>query len=155
MQRQQRRRQADIAMLRSAGHLMHDDDASPSDDVLTCVLHGPRDTPYFGRRWRIRITLPAEYPFKSPSVGFRDPIFHPNVDVTAGSVCLNALNSEWTPMYKLTDIMDTLLPQLLTYPNADDPLNAHAAQLWQHDQPSFASQVCEVGGFVPPPPPPS
>ena len=94
------------------------------------------------------MTLPAEYPFKSPSVGFYDPIYHPNVDISGGAVCLNALNSEWTPMYKLTDIMQTLLPQLLTYPNADDPLNAQAAHFWANNRTGFDAKVCEIGGYT-------
>lgn len=155
MDRQRRRRQADIAMLESSGYLHKEEGGSSSSntadsDIMVCMLSGPEDTPYYGRKWRICIHLPKEYPFKSPSVGFEDPIFHPNVDINSGSVCLNALNSEWTPMYKLTDIMQTLLPQLLTYPNADDPLNAYAAQLWQTSQDLFNSKVCEVGGYVRP-----
>ena len=136
-------------MLKDSGFLhVEEQDEEENDDRLVCLLQGPEDTPYYGRKWRITIHMPKEYPFKSPSVGFKDPIFHPNVDIVSGSVCLNALNSEWTPMYKLVDIMQTLLPQLLTYPNADDPLNAHAAQLWRNDQDLFNSQVCETGGYV-------
>ena len=36
--------------------------------------------------------LPKDYPYKSPSVAFHTPIYHPNVDATSGAVCLDALN---------------------------------------------------------------
>lgn len=113
----------------------------PSPLLLALCL--PLPGLYEGAIFKIHVTLPATYPYKSPSIGFQTRIFHPNVDEASGSVCLDVINQTWSPMYDLTNIFSVFLPQLLLYPNPSDPLNGAAAALMFKDPEAYKQRIRE------------
>lgn len=119
----------------------------------------------------MHVELPDQYPYKSPSIGFVNRIFHPNIDELyvgtcinlgmlianpdrSGSVCLDVINQTWSPMFDMINIFEVFLPQLLRYPNPTDPLNGEAAAMLMRDQKTYDVKVkgilpIEVGFVVP------
>eukprot|EP00735_Rhodelphis_limneticus_P011807 TRINITY_DN4958_c0_g1::TRINITY_DN4958_c0_g1_i1::g.16727::m.16727 TRINITY_DN4958_c0_g1::TRINITY_DN4958_c0_g1_i1::g.16727 ORF type:complete len:210 (+),score=21.87,sp/P42749/UBC5_ARATH/70.79/5e-84,UQ_con/PF00179.21/2.6e-37 TRINITY_DN4958_c0_g1_i1:76-630(+) len=137
-----KRREMDVMKLMMSNYevtMNNDDDVSE----FTVKFQGPKDSPYFGGVWRVNVELPDAYPYKSPSIGFVNRIYHPNVDEMSGSVCLDVINQTWSPMFDLINVFETFLPQLLLYPNPTDPLNGEAAALLMRDPEKYHQKVKE------------
>ncbi|KAH7057020.1 ubiquitin-conjugating enzyme/RWD-like protein [Macrophomina phaseolina] len=117
----------------------------PHHNISTFYVRfkGPEETPFAGGLWKIHVELPDQYPYKSPSIGFVNRIFHPNIDELSGSVCLDVINQTWSPMYDMINIFEVFLPQLLRYPNPTDPLNGEAAALLMREPKSYDAKVRE------------
>jgi len=134
-----RRTEQDVLKL-----LMSDYDVSLCSGKMSefyVKFKGPPETPFEKGVWKIRVELPEQFPYKSPSIGFQNKIFHPNIDELSGSVCLDVINQTWSPMFELINIFEIFLPQLLRYPNAADPLNGEAASLLMRDQAAYDKKV--------------
>ncbi|KAK1816150.1 ubiquitin-conjugating enzyme E2 H [Friedmanniomyces endolithicus] len=115
----------------------------PHDPTSNTSLTFAHPAPFTGGLWKIHVELPDQYPYKSPSIGFVNRIFHPNIDELSGSVCLDVINQTWSPMYDMVNIFEVFLPQLLRYPNPTDPLNGEAAALMMRDAKSYEAKVKE------------
>jgi ubiquitin-conjugating enzyme E2 S len=55
----------------------------------------PAGTPYSGGQFRVRLTLPKDFPANPPKAYFLTKIFHPNVEPKSGEICVNTLKRDW------------------------------------------------------------
>jgi len=102
------------------------------------TLEGPSQSAYSGGTFGLFVTLPPDYPFKTPQITFSTRIYHPNVtNDSAGSICLPILKTEnWKPGCTLAAVL-TALYQLLLEPLPDDPLEARIADEFKSDRAEF------------------
>ena len=73
--------------------------AGPVGDDLfhwQSTIMGPKDSPYENGIFFLNIHFPTDYPFKPPKVQFTTKIYHCNVN-NNGSICLDILQSQWSP----------------------------------------------------------
>lgn len=106
------------------------------------IIIGPEGTPYHGFKLTLNITLPDNFPFSAPQVSFTANIWHPNVG-TAGNICLDILQSNWTPALKLSSVLLSI-SSLLNDPNPASPLNGEAARQYTSNREEYNRKVIEV-----------
>jgi ubiquitin-conjugating enzyme E2 C len=81
----------------------------------TATIEGPDDTPYAGLTFKLSFSFPSNYPYAPPTVLFKTPIYHPNVDFS-GRICLDILKDKWTAAYNIQTVLLSL-QSLLGEPN--------------------------------------
>ena len=105
--------------------------SAPADPADPSTILSPTQV-YEGLTYKLSLAFPDDYPFKSPTVKFETPCFHPNVD-QFGNICLDILKEKWSAVYNVRTILLSI-QSLLGEPNNQSPLNAQAAQLWENQE---------------------
>ena len=122
------------------------DPDDPACDPFTwyAKIKGPPDSPYAGGKFRLKLTVPEEYPYKAPICEFLTPVFHPNIS-TRGDVCMDILRQDsglWSPEMTLQAVVISVL-SLLTDANATDPLERDTGKLYLRDRKKFDAKARE------------
>lgn len=87
----------------------------------TATIDGPADTPYENLVFKLSFAFPNNYPYAPPTVLFKTPIYHPNVDFS-GRICLDILKDQWSAVYNVQNVLLSL-QSLLGEPNKYVPLS--------------------------------
>jgi len=130
---------------------------------LTAVIPGPEGTPkepsiWAGGKFKVSITMPADYPYSPPKIRFTSPMFHPNVydkgtesvselGIEAhgpGDICVDILeNKTWTPGMTLESSLKSI-QSMLDSPNIDSPANIDAAKLYRDNRDMYNAMVTSL-----------
>eukprot|EP00009_Paramoeba_aestuarina_P000103 CAMPEP_0201509608 /NCGR_PEP_ID=MMETSP0161_2-20130828/2616_1 /ASSEMBLY_ACC=CAM_ASM_000251 /TAXON_ID=180227 /ORGANISM="Neoparamoeba aestuarina, Strain SoJaBio B1-5/56/2" /LENGTH=150 /DNA_ID=CAMNT_0047904615 /DNA_START=43 /DNA_END=495 /DNA_ORIENTATION=- len=106
------------------------------------TIMGPEGTPYEGGVFTLDITIPQEYPFKSPEILFVTQVYHPNINPENGQFCAEVLRARWSPQLTIQNVLTTLR-NLLSDPNLDSPLNAKAGNDLRSNKAKFEKTAKE------------
>jgi ubiquitin-conjugating enzyme E2 H len=136
-----KRKEIDKRKVLLAGFDIEESEKEDPNEFYITNFIGPKDSLYEGGKWKLHIELPDNYPYKSPSIGFVNKIYHPNIDEKSGTICLDVINQTWSPSFELKNIFEEFLPQLLLYPNPSDPLNQEAADLYLRHKKNYEEKV--------------
>ena len=93
------------------------------DDIRNwiVIVKGPTGTPYEGGNFKLKFSFPDNYPFKPPEVKFITPIYHPNVKLDTGEICLDVFVSSWVPTQNTSEIIEKIV-SILQAPSTSSPL---------------------------------
>lgn len=105
----------------------------------TATIAGPSETPYASLTFKLSFQFPSSYPYAPPTVLFKTPIFHPNVDFS-GRICLDILKDKWSAVYNVQSVLLSL-QSLLGEPNKYAPLPLRNVLGCDADSSSSAVQV--------------
>ncbi|KAH9364859.1 hypothetical protein HPB48_000578 [Haemaphysalis longicornis] len=95
---------------------------------IEATIEGPQGTPYAGGVFKLRLVLPKDFPASPPRGFFTTRLFHPNVAVPSGEICVNTLKKDWRPDLGLRQILLTI-KCLLIAPNPESALNEEAGRM--------------------------
>ncbi|KAG5682977.1 hypothetical protein PVAND_012291 [Polypedilum vanderplanki] len=94
---------------------------------IQAIIDGPAGTPYSSGQFRVKLTLPKDFPQSPPKAFFMTKIFHPNV-ANNGEICVNTLKKDWKPDLGIKHILLTI-KCLLIVPNPESALNEEAGKM--------------------------
>lgn len=67
---------------------------------------------------------------------------HVRAVYTNGSICLDILHNQWSPIYDVSAVL-TSIQSLLSDPNPSSPANSEAAKLFEHKRCEYERRVQE------------
>ena len=105
----------------------------------SAVFKGPGKTPYEDGWFRLKITIPPDYPKSRPVVHFITPILHPNISKDGKSICVSSLN-DWKETRDIAEVVFSIF-SMLAFPCFEHGLNQDAIDSHKKDEKAYEKEV--------------
>ena len=115
-------------------------DPQENEDTWIVTMDGPKDSPYMGGKFKIKINFPSGYPTSKPLVNFITPICH--ININPDFICLTAL-TQYNPNYSILYILSQIF-MMLTSPNEKSPLNKEYFKLYKDDYSGYLAKARQM-----------
>lgn len=106
---------------------------------ISADIQGPEATPFTGGVFRVRLSLPSDFPNTPPKGFFVTKIFHPNISKT-GEICVNTLKRDWKSDLGIGHVLQ-VIRCLLINPFPESALNDDAGKLFMEDYPQYCKKA--------------
>ena len=107
------------------------------DSVWNIIMDGPKDSPYIGGKFKIRIKFKEDYPSSEPSFEFLTPICHININGTY--ICLGSYDKKNSSIVKTLGVIF----MMLTSPNEENAFGKYL-DLYRNDYGGYLRKAREM-----------
>ncbi|CAB9516736.1 enzyme E2 S [Seminavis robusta] len=107
---------------------------------VVAEIQGPQDTPYEGKFFQLKLVLSCDFPSSPPRGFFLTKIYHPNVDMSTGAICVNTLKKDWTPETTFSHVL-SVIRCLLIIPFPESSLNDEAGKLFMDSYDEYSKRA--------------
>lgn len=107
---------------------------------LQAELEGPQGTPYESKFFRLKLVLGVDFPHSPPRGFFLTKIYHPNVDMSTGAICVNTLKKDWTADTTFAHVL-SVIRCLLIVPFPESSLNDEAGKLFMESYDEYSKRA--------------
>jgi ubiquitin-protein ligase len=113
-------------------------------DIFTwnVLIKGPKNSCYENALFKLLLKFPNNYPEDPPDIKFITKIYHPNVSLKDGVICVSSKSIEWDNNRNVINVIYSIY-DLLKNPNLSHGLNKEALSLYQNDFEEFKKKVKE------------
>lgn len=105
------------------------------------TIRGPEQTAFVGGKFRVKLVISHDFPQSPPKAFFQTKIFHPNINLSTGDVCVNALQKDWDPQQWSLAHIFRVIRCLLIIPFPESALNQDAAKMFMECYDDFVSHA--------------
>mmetsp|Transcript_28809 Transcript_28809/g.44001 ORF Transcript_28809/g.44001 Transcript_28809/m.44001 type:complete len:240 (+) Transcript_28809:117-836(+) len=120
--------------------LVVDGDGGGSLGEIVAEIEGPTGTPYENKCFQLKLIISADFPSSPPRGFFLTKIYHPNVDMSNGAICVNTLKKDWTPETTFSHVL-SVIRCLLIVPFPESSLNDEAGKLFMESYEEYSKRA--------------
>jgi ubiquitin-conjugating enzyme E2 S len=113
--------------------------------IFQAEIEGPTGTPYETKYFQLKLLLSPEFPASPPRGFFTTKIYHPNVDMSTGAICVNTLKKDWTCETTFAHVF-SVVRCLLIVPFPESSLNDEAGKLFMESYDEYAKRARLMAG---------
>lgn len=106
------------------------------------IMKGPNKSCYENGVFQLSISFPSDYPSSPPDIKFITKIYHPNISLEGGVICISTKSTDWEKNPNLVSVLYSIY-DLLKKPNIQHGLNKEALLLYQNNLDEFNKKAKE------------